>query len=77
MDESKTQRRGRNNRNRPATRALMRALADNCSCSLQDDKAIIAAIQRIQLLEHIRETQEEQIRTLILENLQRTQTNPE
>ena len=68
----------RNHSNRPAKRALMKALARHSFCKVPDDTAIIAAaIQRIQLLEHIRETQEEQIRTLILENLQRTQTNPE
>ena len=60
----------RNNSNRPAKRALMKALARHSFCKVPDDRTIIAAaVQRIQLLEELHEVKEEQIRNLILENL--------
>ena len=60
----------RNNSNRPAMKTLMKILAERSFCSVPDNKTIIAAaIQRIDILQSVNEEKEEQIRTLILQNL--------
>ena len=65
------QRERRNNSNRPAMKSIIRKLAKYSHCSAHDEKfVLLKTIQRLELLEHVNETLEDQIRTLILASLQ-------
>ena len=63
----------RNHYSRPIKKDLTKRLAEHAHCSVHADEKVIIlkTIERLELLEHLNEVLEEQIRTLILASLKK------